>query len=108
MVGERLNIGTSVFKREGKSIERVDQRLTDAGWERVDSIAGGRVRYYELAGINITAIGGPFGTTVIPSGPVRGFAFGEDAVKFSRVSAIGAGDNETETEQKSPNPNQLV
>ena len=108
MPGERLNFGTSVLKREGKSIEKVDQRLTNAGWVRTSSALNGRVRYYELAGINITAVGGPLGTTIMPSGPVRGAIFGDDAVGFSSVSAIGAGDGKTEVDETGPSPNQLV
>lgn len=102
MVGERLNFGTSVVKREGKSIEKVDQRLRDAGWKQTASVLGGRVRYYELAGISITAVGGPFGTTIMPSGPVRGAIFGDDAVGVSTISSIGAGDGKTGTDNSKP------
>lgn len=102
MVGERLNFGTSVVKREGKSIERVDQRLRNAGWKFTGQTLGGRVKYYELAGVNITAVGGPLGTTIMPSGPIRGAIFGDNAVTVSRVSAIGAGDGRTEAGKDKP------
>lgn len=108
MAGERINFGTSVFKREGKSIEQVDKRLRNAGWEMTSQLAGGRVRYYELAGINITAVGGPLGTTIMPSGPVRGALFGDNAVSLSTTSSIGAGDGKKKVEQESPDSSQLV
>lgn len=92
-----LNIGTSVFKRESKSIGDVESRLVSDGWEKTGSTAGGRIRYYEKSGINITALSGPAGTVIMPSGPVRGMIFGtEDAVGINRTSVIGAGSVETE------------
>ena len=108
MPGEKLNFGTSVLKREGKSIDQVAKRLKNAGWKETGAALNGRLRYFELAGINITALGGPMGTTIFPSGPIRGRLFGEDAVGFSTTSSIGAGDGKTETKQTSPNPEQLV
>lgn len=91
MPGMNLNLGTSVVKREAKSIEEVDSRLVDTGWERTASILNGRVKYYQNAGINITAIQGPMGTVIVPSGPVRGAIFGKNAVRLGRTSSIGAG-----------------
>lgn len=91
-----INLGTSVLKREAKSIEDVAARLRRAGWEETGSVAGGRVRYFEEAGINITAVQGVFGTVIMPSGPVRGAIFGEDAVSLNRTSAIGAGKRQEE------------
>lgn len=108
MPGEKLNVGTSVLKREGKSIDQVENRLENAGWKRTGSALNGRLIYFELAGINITALQGPMGTVIFPSGPIRGRLFGEDAVGFSQTSAIGAGDGKTEERQTSPNPDQLV
>lgn len=108
MPGESVNIGTSVLKREGKDIDQVSNRLENAGWIRTGSALNGRIRYFELAGINITAMGGPFGTTIFPSGPIRGRLFGDEAVGVSTTSAIGAGDGKTEERQTSPNPDQLV
>lgn len=108
MVGLNLNLGTSVLKREAKPIEDVDNRLTNAGWNRTASVADGRIRYYALAGVNITAIGGPFGTVIMPSGPVRGAMFGDNALNLSQTSAIGAGKAREEPQQPGPNSDQLV
>lgn len=108
MAGLNLNIGTSVLKREAKPIEEVDKRLTSAGWKRTASVANGRLRYYSLAGINITALGGPLGTVIMPSGPIRGAAFGDNALNFSTTSAIGAGAKVKKEEQPGPNPDQMV
>lgn len=91
-----LNVGTSVVKRENKSIDEVESRLINQGWEKTAEIAGGRVRYYESANFNITAISGPLGTVLVPSGPLRGLAFGDDAVTVNQVSAIGMGATQQE------------
>lgn len=92
MPGLNLNFGSSVLKREAKSIDRVDDRLVSAGWNRTDSALGGRVRYYEKAGFNITAMSGPMGTVIVPSGPIRGTLFGADqSVGVNQTSVIGAG-----------------
>ena len=108
MAGLNLNFGTSVIKREAKPIDRVDSRLQNSNWTLVDSVAGGRVRYYEKAGINITAISGPLGTVIMPSGPVRGAIFGENAVSFNTTSSIGAGSKSEEAKAPQPNPDQMV
>lgn len=96
-----INFGTSVLKREAKSIDDVTRRLRNANWEETSSVLGGRVRYFEKAGINITAVQGAFGTVIMPSGPVRGAVFGDNAVTLNRTSAIGAGKRSGESTQRS-------
>lgn len=86
-----LNIGTSVLKREMSPISKVESRLLSKGWSKTGSAMGGRLRYYENAGFNITALEGPRGTVIFPSGPIRGVIFGENAVVASQTSAIGTG-----------------
>lgn len=86
-----LSFGTSVVKRENKPIDDVAQKLVSDGWEKTGSVASGRVQYFEKSGIGITAIDGPLGTVIVPSGPVRGSVFGDEAVSFGKTSSIGAG-----------------
>lgn len=84
------SFSTSVLKREDRPIEDVDNRLTNQGWKRTGQIARGRIRYYEKSGFNITAMQGPAGTVLFPSGPVRGLVFGDNAVTFAN-SSMGFG-----------------
>jgi len=86
-----FNIGSSVVKRESKTIEAVEERLLGDGWKKTGEVANGRVRYYQKTGINITALKGPMATVLMPSGPVRGALFGQGAVGLNRSSVIGAG-----------------
>lgn len=86
----RFSFGSSVVKREAKTIDKVDKQLKRDGWQETSRLAGGRLRYYEQSGVNLTALEGPLGTVIFPSGPLRGKFFGElDMV--SRASVIGAG-----------------
>lgn len=86
-----LNIGGSVFKRETASIDEVEQKLVKDGWDKTGTAGGGKVRYYQKSGINITTISGPMGTIVMPSGPLRGRLFGDQAVGISQMSLMGMG-----------------
>lgn len=111
MAGLNLNFGTSVMKREAKPISDVEDKLLNDGWKRTRMIAGGRVRYYQKSGINITAISGPLGTVIVPSGPVRGAVFGEGAVSLNQTSSIGAGSDgskDKENVRTSGRSNQLT
>lgn len=84
MVGPlNLNIGSSVVKREGKTLEQVESIYLNKGWTKTGEVAGGRVLYFENAGINITVISGAMGVLIVPSGPVRGRIFGEEAVTLN-------------------------
>lgn len=86
-----INIGTSVLKREAKSIDQVERQFTRNGWKRTGSALGGRVVYLQNSGMNISIIEGPSGTVVMPSGPIRSKVFGSNFNLFSRTSVIGAG-----------------
>lgn len=88
MAGLNLNVGLSVFKRETQSLDAVQRSLENNGWSRVGSY-GGRARVFEKSGISITAVKGPLATIVMPSGPLRGKIFSEDAVGINRLSVIG-------------------
>lgn len=103
MAGLNLNVGTSVLKRETRSIDQVEQHFLDRGWSRTGSALGGRVRYIENGSINLTLISGPLGTVVAPSGPVRGALFGDGAVSVGQNSAIGAGSSK-DAASSSDNP----
>lgn len=100
MAGMNLNFGLSVFKREAKPKSRVETFLRREGWEKTGEI-GDNVSYWENAGINITVVGGPRGTVITPSGPIRGNIFGEDNTLFSRTSVIGAGRDSEEQDSES-------
>jgi len=90
MPGLNLNIGTSVFKREVKSMEKVTNQLKRNGWEQTGSL-GERVKYFENSRFNVTVIDGPAATVVIPSGPIRGRLFGDSGLMANQTSVIGAG-----------------
>ena len=100
-----FNIGTSVLKRETRSIGEVEQKLLNDGWRRTGSAAGGRVRYYEKSGFNITAVSGPMATVLMPSGPLRGSVFGDEAVTIGSMSTIGGGSTNdgTQTDVRTQN-----
>lgn len=98
-----VSFGGSVLKREARSIERVRKEFSRGGWTRTGSI-GERIQYYEKNGINITLIGGPRGTVIIPSGPIRGSIFSDDMKVVSRTSVIGAGKNNQESSGEKRNP----
>jgi len=100
MPGE-INIGGSVMKREAKPLSEVDRQLTGDGWEKTAQPLD-RLAYYEKSGINITAMEGPRGTVIFPSGPVRGMMFGKNVSVVSRVSTIGAGKRNNRKEDTTP------
>jgi hypothetical protein len=79
-----FNIESSVLKRYSADIDQVHSYLTSNGFSLTSRVAGGRVRYYESSGFNITVVQGPFGTVIFPSGPIRGRVFGETAVSVGR------------------------
>lgn len=84
-----INIGFSVFKREAQSIQDVVTHLQQNGWSVTSSIGDNRIVYLENSGVNITAVKGPLGTVVIPSGPIRGRMFGEQINLISRGEEEG-------------------
>lgn len=84
-----INIGLSVLKREAQPISDVINQLEKNGWKVTDTIGDDRIVYLENNGINITAIRGPRGTVVIPSGPIRGRVFGENVEIISRGEEEG-------------------
>lgn len=106
MTGLNISFGSSVLKREAKPIEDVEKQFRRDGWTKTSEVLGGRLVYLQKTGVNITLISGPLGTAVIPSGPVRGKAFGN--VDFiARDSVIGAGgasdsDSKMATRDRSP------
>lgn len=97
---ENLNFGSSVVKREGKPLGDVVAHLKKNGWKKTGELSS-RVVYLANSGVNITLIGGPMGTTIIPSGPIRGMVFG-DVDLFSDVSVLGAGKSATPKEKTKP------
>lgn len=85
-----FNISLSVLKRDSREIGEVDQILKNNGWTMTASVGpGDRIRYYEQAGFNITAIGGPSGTVILPSGPLRGRIFGDGVFLASSEGTLG-------------------
>lgn len=78
-----LNISGSVVKRERADYEDIESKLINDGWQITGQIRD-RVFYFQRSGINLTVVDGPTGTLVFPSGPVRGFIFGDGAVGVSR------------------------
>lgn len=95
-----INVGTSVLKREAKPISQVKSNFKSNGWEVTADLLGGRLVYVEKNGINLTLLSGPVGTVVFPSGPIRGAAFGDEAVSLNRVSSTG-GSKDVEEPDKS-------
>lgn len=100
MAGMNLNFGFSVFKREAKDMANVERHLSRDGWEKTGEV-GERVAYYEKSGINVTVIGGPRGTVIMPSGPIRGTVFGKNNKLFSDTSVIGAGKDTSNDSEES-------
>lgn len=96
-----VNIGGSVIKREARPLSEVDRQLTGDGWEKTAQPLD-RLAYYEKSGINITAMEGPRGTVIFPSGPLRGAMFGKNVSLVSRVSTIGAGKRNKRKEDTNP------
>jgi len=94
-----LNIGTSVFKREAKSIEQVTNQLVTNGWTQTGSL-GNRVKYFENSRLSITVVDGAIGTLIFPSGPVRGRIFGDSGLMANQTSVIGAGSDTNNDTQK--------
>ena len=92
MNGLDFNIGTSVFKREVKSIEEVVNQLKSNGWSQTGSL-GNRIKYFENSKLNITVVDGVGGVLVFPSGPIRGRLFGSSGLSLNQTSVIGAGSN---------------
>lgn len=111
MAGLNLNIGTSVVKREAKKISAVESRLLSDGWTRTGTALNGKVRYYQNSNFNITAMQGPLGTIIMPSGPIRGLIFGNNAVGINRTSVIGAGKKSSSgssSGEPKTGPNQMI
>ena len=100
MAGLNLNIGSSVVKREAKPIEEVADKFASDGWSQTGSLMGGNVLYFEKSGVNVTLIGGPGGTVVVPSGPLRGGFFGMDAVGVNQTSVVGLGASSSEEDPR--------
>lgn len=98
MKGKNISFGSSIFKREARSLSEVQKLLRTNGWEKTGQISS-RVVYMENSGVNITLIEGPLGTVIIPSGPIRGKVFGNVEL-FSETSVIGAGKNNSDDNGK--------
>lgn len=77
-----FNMELPVVKRYNADISEAHENLVSNGFEVTGTIMDGGIRYYENAGVGVTLIDGPFGTSLIPSGPIRGMKFGESAVNF--------------------------
>lgn len=99
MPGLDLNFGSSIVKREAKPARRVKQRLQRDGWREISEVANGRVTYWSKTNFSITVIEGPLGTTIIPSGPIRGKVFG-DIELFSRDGVLGISQTTGRTERQ--------
>lgn len=98
--GMDFSFGSSVIKREAKPVGDVVTLLKRRGWEETGRVSD-RIVYLSNSGMSITVIGGPVGTTIMPSGPVRGALFG-DVDFFSRTSVIGAGKKPTSEKKTKP------
>lgn len=85
-----MNIGSSVLKREAKSMDKVTDQLKRNGWSKTGEIAD-HAEYYENSGMSITVIEGLTATLIIPSGPIRGRVFGNSGFQLDDTSVIGAG-----------------
>lgn len=87
----KVNIGTSVFKREAEPKSRVVSVMKSNGWEEKGTFAG--ITYLENSGINISVVQGPGGgTLVFPSGVIRGMMF-SDRVGAGSGSTVGIEDS---------------
>jgi tetraacyldisaccharide-1-P 4'-kinase len=63
--------------------------LKNSGFTETGKVLNGRVRYFENdAGINLTVVDGVRGSFVLPSGPVRGFMFGNNAVGLGNSNTM--------------------
>lgn len=73
----------SVVKRTSKPLEEVHAELTEQGFEHTGDVLSGKVHYHENeGGLNLTVIETRRGSLVIPSGPIRGSVFGNEAVQL--------------------------
>lgn len=90
MTGMNLNIGSSVFKRETKTITEVADRLRRNGWQQTGSM-GEKILYFENSGMSLTLVDAPMATLIFPSGPIRGRIFGDSGLDINQISVIGAG-----------------
>jgi len=79
-----IEFSSSTVKRTSKSIDQVHSELTEQGFEHTGDALDGRVHYHENeGGFNLTIVETRRGTVVIPSGPVRGNLFGDQAVSLN-------------------------
>jgi hypothetical protein len=105
----KINIGTSVFKREAEPKSRVVDVMKANGWRDKGSLAG--ITYLENSGINLSVVQGPGGgTLVFPSGVVRGMVF-SDKVGVGDDSTVGIEDTpskETKAEAGGVNSNDML
>lgn len=79
-----IDIGSSVIKRYDAPASQVRAMLAAGGFQETGSAMNGKIKFHQNSGINLTTVDGPLATLVLPSGPVRGSLFGEDAVGIRR------------------------
>jgi hypothetical protein len=75
------NIGSSVVRRDSRSLSRVHTELSSNGWVQSGSL-GDSIVYMENSGFSLTLVRGAAGTLVFPSGPVRGRLFGSSGLEL--------------------------
>jgi len=77
-----MELELPVFKRLSTDFADLHEQFEEAGFKHTGEALNGKVHYHESAGIGITLVEGPLGgTLVFPSGPVRGFIYGENSVR---------------------------
>lgn len=79
-----IDIGSSVIKRYDAPASQVRAMLAAGGFQETGSAMNGKVKFHQNSGINLTTVDGPLATLVMPSGPVRGSLFGDEAVGIRR------------------------
>ena len=76
-----IEFESSAVKRTSKSLDEIHQEFLDAGFEHTGTALDGKIHYHENEnGLNVTLIETRRGSLVLPSGPIRGNLFGENAV----------------------------
>lgn len=72
-----IEFNSSVVKRVNMDWDTFHAAIEQAGFDHVESTAGGRIHYHENdAGFSITLVNGPRANLIMPSGPFRGRLFG--------------------------------
>lgn len=80
------NVNLPVFKRTSAPADDVIESIKDGGFEMKGSALKGRLTHHENDnGIGLSVVDAPFGTVVLPSGPIRGAFLGENSVGMKSI-----------------------